>query len=110
MKLRNHVYKYRAFTDNVMFIMENQKNTIPRLFTKIEEFGELAGFYINKNKTKIMCKNMQSTKQEELKSLTGCEVACRGKYLGRVMTTKNLDLFKNNYEKVWEEVQKDFST
>lgn len=53
--------------------------------------------------------NMRPNKLEELERMTGCEVARKVKYLGIVLTTKNLDLFKNNYEKVWDEIQKDLN-
>lgn len=52
LKLKNHVCKYCVFADNVMFILESPKEMILRLFIKIEEFGELVGFHINKKKTK----------------------------------------------------------
>lgn len=90
--------------NDIMFIMENPIESIPRLFEEIREFGNLAGFYINKNKTKIMCKNMQLTKQRELEELTGCEIMKKVKYLGIHLTMKNLDLFKNNYERIWEDI------
>lgn len=36
--------------------------------------GDLAMFYINKTKTKIMCKHMTATKQKELRILTDCSI------------------------------------
>lgn len=81
-----------------MFIMKNPKEIIPSLFERIKKFGDMAGFYINKTKTKIMCKNMQIRKQKELEYLTGCEVTNKVKYLEINLTMKNLDLFKNIYE------------
>lgn len=89
--------------------MENPIETTPVLFEVIKEFGDLSGFYINKNKTKIMCKNMQTSKQEELAKITGCEVTNKEKYLRVTLSKKNLDLCRNNYEKIWEEVQKDLT-
>lgn len=90
-----------------MFIMENPNETIPRLFEEINEFGALARLYINKNKTKILCKKLQINKQKDLQKITGCEIMNKVKYLGIVLTMKTLDLFKNNYEKMWDDIQKE---
>lgn len=42
-------YKYRAFADDILFIMEDPIITVPKLIEKITEFGNLAGFCINKS-------------------------------------------------------------
>lgn len=67
---------------------------------KIEEFGNLAGFYINKNKPKIILKNVKKCEYEEIEKMTRCEVTNKVKYLGIELTNKNLDLFKNKYKKL----------
>lgn len=59
MKIKEFRYKYRAFADDIMFITEDPLLTLPLLLKKIKEFGDLAGFYINNNKSNILCKNMQ---------------------------------------------------
>lgn len=57
-----------------MFMVEDPIRHLPLLMQKIKEFGDLAGFYINKDKSKVMCKNMTGKKQEELQRLVQCEV------------------------------------
>lgn len=49
---------------------------------------------------------MQISKQKNLEKVIGCEITNKVKYLGITLTMKNLDLFKNNYEKIWEEIQR----
>lgn len=39
--------------------------------------------------------------------LTGCEVAKPVKYLGVYVTGKNVELFKNNYERLWDKIKTD---
>lgn len=90
-----------------MFITENPTKSIPKLFEKIKECGDLAGFYINKTKTKIMCSNMLNTRREERSVLTGCEIVNKVKYLGINLTMRNIDLVKNNYVKLWDAIQVD---
>lgn len=43
---------------------------------------------------------------KELKKRIGCEVVNKVKYLG-IFVLKNTELFKNNYEKVMENVTRD---
>lgn len=74
---------------------------------KASEFGELAGLKINKTKSKLMFKNMRSEEQKEISQLVDCEVVNKYKYLGIELTNKNIDLFKNNYERVWRKIKED---
>lgn len=62
MKIKGFTYKYRAFGNDVMFIVENPIDTLPVLLNKIKGFGDLAGFYVNKEKLNMMCKNMSQKK------------------------------------------------
>lgn len=100
-------YKLRAFADDVVFITEDPISPISYLTDKINEFGILAGFYLNKAKSKILCKNMTLKRMEELAAVTECEIVKKFKYLGIEVTQKNLDLFSNNYEKLWLKIEKD---
>lgn len=49
-----------------MLITEDPMNMLPKLLEKIKYFEDLARFYINKSKLKILCKKMTQMKQEEL--------------------------------------------
>lgn len=100
-------YKLRAFADDVVFITEDPISPISYLTDKINEFGILAGFYLNKAKSKILCKNMTLRRMDELAAVTECEIVKKFKYLGIEVTQKNLDLFSNNYEKLWLKIEKD---
>lgn len=106
-KIKHECYKHRAFTDDVMFILENPMESITKLFDEIKKFGKWTGFFVNKAKAKIMCKNMTNTRQKELNAITGCEIADKVRYLGVNLTTRNTDLFKNNYGTLWESIQID---
>lgn len=44
---------------------------------------------------------------EKWLELTGCEVTNKVKYLGIILIIKNLELYKNNSQKLWEEIQMD---
>lgn len=67
----------------------------------------MSGFYLNKNKSKILLKNEQKSREKDIRTVSDCEIVNKVKYLGTVMTAKNLDLFKNNFDKWWEKLDKD---
>lgn len=96
-------YKYKAFADDVMFVIEEPMDNITKLLEKIQRFGKVAGFYINRQKSKIMCKNMTNAQKLKLSEISQCEVVQKVRYLGIEMMMKNIDLYKNNYEKIWKQ-------
>lgn len=64
LKLNKYNYKYRAFADDVLFIVESPLNILPKILDELLVFGELVGFYLNYKKTKILCKNMTYKEQK----------------------------------------------
>lgn len=81
------------FADDVLFIVEDPINILPKLYDKVSGFGELAEFYIN-YKNKILCKNMTTLEERKLQKLVGYEVVNNVKYLGIYIMKKILTLSK----------------
>lgn len=67
-------YKYKAFADDVMFVIEDPIENITILLEKIQRFGKVAGFYLNRMKSKILCKNMTNLQKMKVSELSQCEV------------------------------------
>lgn len=84
-KIKDFHFKYRAFTDDVVFFTKDPKENIPKVLDIIEKFGRIAGFYVNKTKSKLMLKNIR---KEEIANLTECEVVQKVKHLGIEITSK----------------------
>uniref|UniRef100_A0A803TBI3 Reverse transcriptase domain-containing protein n=1 Tax=Anolis carolinensis TaxID=28377 RepID=A0A803TBI3_ANOCA len=106
-RLDKQDYKYRAFTDDVICIIENPIQNIQNWLRKIEEFGNVAGLRINKKKTMILTKNMSKTKQKELHDISGLQTPSKIKYLGIWLSAKNNQLLDLNYVEKWKELQSD---
>uniref|UniRef100_G1KWK4 Reverse transcriptase domain-containing protein n=1 Tax=Anolis carolinensis TaxID=28377 RepID=G1KWK4_ANOCA len=66
-----------------------------------------SGLKLNKRKSMVLTKNMSKEKKGELFKLAGLQVVDRIQYLGLIITGKNSQLMKNNYEQKWKEVKKD---
>uniref|UniRef100_A0A803TAQ7 Reverse transcriptase domain-containing protein n=1 Tax=Anolis carolinensis TaxID=28377 RepID=A0A803TAQ7_ANOCA len=106
-RIKQKDYKLRAFADDVICIIEEPRKNIQRWIYKLEEFGELAGFYLNKKKTKILTKNISRPNQERLQKCAGIAVTFKLRYLGIWLTHKNAHLLENNYHVKWKEISKD---
>uniref|UniRef100_A0A803U0R0 Reverse transcriptase domain-containing protein n=1 Tax=Anolis carolinensis TaxID=28377 RepID=A0A803U0R0_ANOCA len=107
-KIRKDEYKIKAFADDVVCIVENPLETLPKWLDKIGKFGEVAGFKINRAKTKILTKNINKDRKELLQEISNLEITNKVKYLGIKITAHNSQLLKNNYEETWKEIKKKF--
>uniref|UniRef100_A0A803TR72 Reverse transcriptase domain-containing protein n=1 Tax=Anolis carolinensis TaxID=28377 RepID=A0A803TR72_ANOCA len=107
LRINKKDFKVRAFADDVICIVEEPRKNIESWIIKIEEFGKLAGFHLNKKKTKMLTKNITKKNQETLQKITGIEVVPKIKYLGIWLTKKNAQLLENNYYQKWKEISKD---
>uniref|UniRef100_A0A670J9A9 Reverse transcriptase domain-containing protein n=1 Tax=Podarcis muralis TaxID=64176 RepID=A0A670J9A9_PODMU len=100
-------YKVKAYADDVVLTVEDPRESIKEILDEMEKFGSLAGFKLNKRKTKMIVKNMDQDKIEYLQQQTEIEVAKKVKYLGIWLSNKNIDLYQNNYTPVWKGLKKD---
>uniref|UniRef100_A0A803TXE0 Reverse transcriptase domain-containing protein n=1 Tax=Anolis carolinensis TaxID=28377 RepID=A0A803TXE0_ANOCA len=105
LRIRNHSYKTRAFADDLVCLIENPLEQFDLWWETIANFGEVTGFRINREKNKILTKNMTQKNKENLKKKTGIEIVKKIKYLGIELTASNAQLQKNNYEKRWREMK-----
>lgn len=67
-KIKNYQFKYRAFADDMVFFLEDSEENIIKLFKKINEYGQLAGFKINKNKSKFLLKNVKKEEANRIQN------------------------------------------
>uniref|UniRef100_A0A670HUA2 Reverse transcriptase domain-containing protein n=1 Tax=Podarcis muralis TaxID=64176 RepID=A0A670HUA2_PODMU len=103
-------YKLKAFADDLVLTLQEPDPSTKRVLELIQEFGRLAGFKLNKQKTKVLGENLTTEELERFQKETDLKIVKKVKYLGVNMTSKNLNLFKENYEKCWTEIKKDLET
>uniref|UniRef100_A0A803SXA7 Reverse transcriptase domain-containing protein n=1 Tax=Anolis carolinensis TaxID=28377 RepID=A0A803SXA7_ANOCA len=104
--VKNNTFKIRAYADDVVCMIEDPTKQIKSWLEIIENFGEITGIKINREKTKILTKNISNVQKEEIQNKTGIEIAKKVKYLGIELTSSNAQLQKNNYDKKWREIKK----
>ncbi|XP_062986041.1 protocadherin gamma-A10-like [Elgaria multicarinata webbii] len=73
-KIKKESYKLRAFADDVVLTLEDPLKGIEVLMHKLKEFGVVASFKVNKQKTKILTKNLNSQDQSKLIEKTGFKI------------------------------------
>uniref|UniRef100_A0A803SLD7 Reverse transcriptase domain-containing protein n=1 Tax=Anolis carolinensis TaxID=28377 RepID=A0A803SLD7_ANOCA len=105
-RIRGSHYKIRAFADDLICIIEDPMEDIKKWLKVMEEYGNVAGFKINKNKSMMLTKNINKIDQEKLKTISGLQVTNKINYLGILITAKNSQLLKNNYEEKWAEIKR----
>uniref|UniRef100_A0A2D4F0Q1 Reverse transcriptase domain-containing protein n=2 Tax=Micrurus corallinus TaxID=54390 RepID=A0A2D4F0Q1_MICCO len=107
MKIRKEEYKLQAFADNLVFILEEPLETAAKLMEKIEEYGKVAGLKINKDKTKILTKNMRANRKKELEEVLGIQTVNKIKHLGIYITSRCSALKEDNYLKLKQQIATD---
>uniref|UniRef100_A0A670K2B4 Reverse transcriptase domain-containing protein n=1 Tax=Podarcis muralis TaxID=64176 RepID=A0A670K2B4_PODMU len=106
-KVGKREFKIKAYADDMVLTLEEPKDSVEEALQKIEEFGAVAGFRVNKSKTKMLVKNLTKEETTELERKVEIMVARKVKYLGVWITVKNINLYKDNYEVTWRKIKKD---
>lgn len=91
----------------LFFVVEEPKEELPKLLDLLQEFGQYAAFFMNKKKSKLMFKNVSAKEQQGIVELAQCEAVQKVKYLGVELSPKNIDLYRNNYVKLWNKIKMD---
>uniref|UniRef100_A0A2D4KYH2 Reverse transcriptase domain-containing protein n=1 Tax=Micrurus paraensis TaxID=1970185 RepID=A0A2D4KYH2_9SAUR len=73
-KIKTQEYKLQTFADDLVFVIEDPLNTGPILLDEIDKFSKLAGLKINKDKTKMLVKNLTKDKQKNLEDQMGLQI------------------------------------
>uniref|UniRef100_A0A2D4HBG7 Reverse transcriptase domain-containing protein n=1 Tax=Micrurus lemniscatus lemniscatus TaxID=129467 RepID=A0A2D4HBG7_MICLE len=91
----------------MVFIIEDPIDSGPILLREIDKFGKLAGLKINKEKTKMLVKNLTENRQKELEEIMGLQIINKIKYLGIWLRSKTLTLKEDNYTKLLQQIGRD---
>uniref|UniRef100_A0A670J5I8 Reverse transcriptase domain-containing protein n=1 Tax=Podarcis muralis TaxID=64176 RepID=A0A670J5I8_PODMU len=85
-------YKLKAFADDLVITVQEPESSTKRVLELIQEFGRVAGFKLNKQKTKVLGENLTPLEIEGFQKETELTVVKKVKYLGIHLTPKNLNL------------------
>uniref|UniRef100_A0A2D4PM45 Reverse transcriptase domain-containing protein n=1 Tax=Micrurus surinamensis TaxID=129470 RepID=A0A2D4PM45_MICSU len=77
------------------------------MIEELEKYGEISGFKINRDKTKMLVKNITIRNKKELKKVMGLQITKKIKYLGIWLIAKCSTIKEDNYTKLFNQIKKD---
>ena len=94
----------------MMLFIENPKDSIRKLLELISEFGKVAGYKINTQKSLVFLYINNEKSEREIKESIPFTIATkRIKYLGINLPKETKDLYTENYKTLMEEIKDDIN-
>ena len=109
---RNTDWKRRSklslFADDMILYSENPKNSTRKLLELINEYGKVAGYKINTQKSLAFLYTNNEKIEREIKETIPFTIAMKGiKYLEIYLPKDTKDLYIENYKTLVKEIKED---
>ena len=92
----------------MILYIENPKDVTRKLLELLNEFGKVAGYKINAQKSLAFLFTNDEKPESEIKKTLPFTIATkRIKYLGINLSKETKDLYAENYKKLMKEIQND---
>ena len=85
--------KLSLFADDMILYIENPKNATRKLLELINEFGKVAGYKINAQKSLAFLYTNDEKSEGEIKEILSFTIATKRKYLGINLPRETKDLY-----------------
>ena len=100
--------KLSLFADDMILYIENPKDATRKLLELINEFGRVAGYKINAQKSLAFLYTNDKKSEREIKETLPFTIATkRIKYLGINLPKETKDLYAENYKTLMKEIKDD---
>ena len=100
--------KLSLFADDMILNIENPKDATKKLLGLINEFGKVAGYKINAQKSLASLYTNDETSESEIKKTLPFTIATKiTKYLGIYLPKETKDLYAENYKTLMKEIKDD---
>ena len=107
-QIRKEEVKLSLFADDMILYIENPKDATRKLLELINEFGEVAGYKTNAQKSlSFLYTNDENSEREIKDSLPFTLATKRIKYLGINLPKETKDLYAENYKTLMKEIEDD---
>ena len=94
------------FADDMILHIENPKDATRKLLEVINEFGKVAGYKINAQKSRtFLYTNVEKSESEIKKTLPFTIATKRIKYIGIKLSQDTKDLYAENYKTLMKEIK-----
>ena len=95
------------FADDMILYLGNPKDSTRKLLELIHEFGKVAGYKINIQKsTALLCSNNERAEKEIREAIPFTIASKRIKYLGVNLPKETKDLYSEKYKTLMKEIEK----
>ena len=102
--------KLSLFADDMIIYIENPKDVMRKLLAPINEFGKVAGYKINAQKSlAFLYTNNKKSEREIKETLTFTITTKRKKYLEINQPKEAKDLYSENYKTLMKEIKDDIN-
>lgn len=64
LKIQNREINVQAFMDDLLFVLEDTKDSLKFLIQDLKEYGEVEGMKVNYQKTMVLLKNIKDTEKK----------------------------------------------
>ena len=96
------------FPDHMIVYIENPKDATRKLLELVNEFGKVAGYKINAQKSlSFLYTNDEKSEKEIKETLPFTTATKRIKYLGIKLPKETKDLYAENYKTLMKEIKDD---
>ena len=100
--------KLSLFADDMILYIEDPKDATRKLLELINEFGKVAGYKINAQKSLAFLYTNNKKSKREIKETLPFTIATRRiKYLGINLLKETKDLYAENHKKLMKEIKDD---
>ena len=99
--------KLSLFADEMIIYIENPKDVTRKLIELINEFGKVAGYKINAQKSLAFLYSNEKSETEIKETLPFTIATKRIKYLGISLPKETKDLYAENYKTLMKEIKDD---
>ena len=107
-QIRKEEVKLSLLADDMILYIENPKDATRKLVQLINEFGKVAGYRINAQKSLAFLYTNEEKSEREIKEiLPFSTVTKRIKYLGINLPKETKDLYAENYKTLIKEIKND---
>ena len=99
--------KFSLFADDMIFYLENPKDSIRKLLELISEFSKVVGYKINTQKSfAFLYTNNKKSEREIKESIPVTSATKRIKYLGRNLPKETTELYTENYKTLMKDINR----
>ena len=100
--------KLSLFADDMILYIENPRDATRKLLELINEFGKVAGYKINAQKSlAFLYTNDEKSEREITETIPSTTATKRIKYLGIKLLKETKDLHSENYKTLMKEIEDD---